>query len=162
MKRPILGSALVLALLMSLGPAAQPAEAGRWYLGAGFKVGGVHFSLAFDRHARYHRPTHYYRTSHRLRYDGYRCGSACFKKSRDYYHHSSCGLVSHHFRRHHYDPRPVVHYGERGYYGHRGYGYREYGHKDYGYPGRGHRDYGRRGSYYDSHRSHDPRYCPYR
>ena len=119
MKRPIIVSTLVLALLVSLGPGfVEPAEAGSWRIGSSFRVGGVHFNLAFgSHHHRHYRAPYYYRTSHRLRYDGYRCGSACFKRSGHYYHHPSCGLVAHHFRRHDYRnpcyPYDVHRYGYR-------------------------------------------------
>ena len=104
MRRPLLGSTLVLAMVMSLGGAGlRPAEAGDWYIGSGFRVGGLHFSLAFDRQPRRHDP-YYYRTRQRVRYEGYRCGSYCLKRSGYTYHHSGCPLVLYHFRRHGFVP----------------------------------------------------------
>lgn len=165
MRRPITSTTFVLALLTLVGGASQPAEAGGWYIGGGFRVGGLHFSLAFDRDHR-HRDPYYYRTQHRVNYEGYACGSYCLKKSGYSYHHASCPLVLHHFRVHRYNPAWAwSHYRgprydrfyDRGHdYGHRDYGYRDYGRRD-----RGHRDYGRR-DYRYRHRDHDPRYCPYR
>lgn len=162
MKRPLLGSALILVLLLSLGEGAfQPAVASGWSIGGGFRVGGLHFSLAYADGHRGRHGGHYYRTRGHVRYDGYRCGRSCFKRAAYNYHHSACPLVLHHFRRHdyhptrfhgsYYGPPPVYGYGVGGYYSPRGRGYSyrsnhpDYGHRDhYGYPGRGHhRHHGR-------------------
>lgn len=170
MKRPLLGSILVLALAMSLGAAgARPAAAGEWYVGSGFRVGDIYFSLAFDHRHRHHDP-YYYRTRHHVRHDGYRCGEYCLKRSGYTYHHAACPLVLHHFRSYgfyparvwesyrgprydrHYDRHYNRHYDRRHDRG------RHYGHRDYGRRGYGHRDYG----YRSRHRDHHPRYCPYR
>lgn len=184
MRRPILSTTFVLALLIFLGGSQQPAEAGDWHIGGAFRVGGVHFSLAYDRSHRHH-DSYYYRTRHRVGHEGYRCGSYCLKKSGHYYHHASCPLVRHHFRLHAFHPGRVWdhyagprydRYPDRGrYYGHRDYGYRDRGHPDYGYRdrgrgygkhGRGHRGHGYDPRYRYDHRSrhhrHDSRYCPYR
>ncbi len=187
MKRSLLGTALLLGLAMSLGPGAPtPAAAGDWYIGGGFRVGGLEFSLAFD-HARDHLGPYYYRTRHSPSHAGYGCGSYCLKRSGYIYHHSGCPLVLHHFRVHRFHPaRAWDYYRGPGYdrypgrgrdYGHRDYGYRGRGHRDYGQRGRGHRDYGYRGrgqrdygrdehryrgDYPPRHRHHEPRYCPYR
>ncbi len=163
MKRTVIGSALTLALLISLGPGGpQPAEAGSFRIGSSFRIGGGFFSLAFGSQHRHHRPQHYYRTSHRLSYSGYKCGAYCFKDAGYNYHHTSCRLAQHHFQRYDFNPSRAWGLGYRGDYGRGHYGQRDYGHRDYGYPGTGHRDYGGHDSYRDSHKNHDPRYCPYR
>jgi hypothetical protein len=134
-------AALVIALALALGSADfSPAEAGDWYVGGSFRVGGAHFSLAYDRAHRYDRspyarPHHYYRTKHRLRYDGYRCGSHCFKRSRYSYHHATCPLVLHHFRRNRFHPARAWDYVKRPYPYHPDYYAERY------YSHRGHRDY---------------------
>ena len=171
MKRPILSTTFAAALVMFVGGGSlQPAAAGDWYIGGGFRVGGVHFSLAFDRHHRHHDP-YYYRTRHHVSYEGYRCGSYCLKSSGYVYHHASCPLVRHHFRRHYFHPAMVWDQFRGPRYDDRYDRGRRYGHRDYGWRGRGHRDYGRydRGHRYDPrydyrsrHRDHDRRYCPYR
>ncbi len=166
MNSPPLGSALIAALLLTLaGGAGEPAEAGDWFIGGAFRVGGLQFSLAYDRHGRHSHRDYYYRTRDRVHYDGYRCGSYCFKRSGYGYHHARCPVVLHHFRLHHFHPAAAwgayLAPGYERYYD-RG---RHYGHRDYGYRGHGHRDYGRRGHGYghrDYHRGHDPRSCPYR
>ena len=139
MKKSLLGAALIFAAALVLGGGAvQPAEAGDWYVSGGFRVGGAHFALAFDQGHRHHyRPHHYYRTKHRLRYDGYRCGSHFFKRSRYSYHHASCPLVLHHFRSHRFHPARAWDYVRRpgpyhpDYYGDRYYSPRR--HRGYDY-----------------------------
>ena len=104
----LIGSALAFTLLLGLGQGlTTPAEAGDWYVAGGFRVGGVAFSVAYDRHRHHHRPYYYYRTGHQVRYDNYRCGSYCFKRKRSYHHHPTCPLVLHHFRRNHFHPAEV-------------------------------------------------------
>ena len=80
MKKAILVLAIA-AVSIPLSGALRPAEAGlRWVGGIGFSVGGAHFSFGFNdyRHHGYPVAPHYlYRTSHRLSYRGYSCGSAC-------------------------------------------------------------------------------------
>lgn len=136
MMKSLPGAALTLTLVLGFGGAAfEPAHAGDWHIGGGFRVGGAHFSLAFDRGYRHHRPHYYYRTKHSIRYDGYRCGSYCLKRSSYTYHHAGCPLVLHHFRRNHFHPARVWDYvrgsarRHRDYYGDRYYSRR--GHSDY-------------------------------
>lgn len=167
MKRPILKTTLILAPLLLLGGGAlQPAQAGDWYIGGGFRVGDFLFSLAYDRGHRHSDP-YYYRTRDRISYRGYSCGSYCLKKSGYAYHHAGCPVVRHHFRLHGFHPASVWdHYRGPVYDRHHDRG-RHYGHRDYGRRGRGHRDYGRydhrhRDYYSRYHRDHDRRYCPYR
>lgn len=108
MKRTLPSLALV-ALLVPLGGALEPAEAsGGWFAGADFSVGGVHFTLGFadfDRHR--FAPGHYYRTDRRLGYRGYECGSACFVRDDVYYHHAECPVTLRHFHHNGFDPYPV-------------------------------------------------------
>ncbi|MCZ6726933.1 MAG: hypothetical protein O7A98_06200 [Acidobacteria bacterium] len=117
MKRKVLVLAIAALSLPVMG-AMRPAEAAsRWFAGAAFSIGGAHFSLGFsDHHHGYrHAPRYFYRTSYRLHYDGYQCGSACYIRDRHYYHASSCPLIRHHFRRYGFEPA-----GGYGYYGYQG------------------------------------------
>ena len=108
--RPLRRGAAVAALatlLLVLPATAAPARAGHsgWSIGAGFHIGGVHFSLAFGGHG-HHRPGYYYRTDHPLRYRGHRCSDRCFRARGHVYHHPGCSLVTAHF--HHYRVPPVA------------------------------------------------------
>ena len=155
---------LVLALLGSLASGTvRPAAAGDWYIGAGFQVGGVHFSVAFDRHHGYRGPSHhYYRTRGHVRHDGYRCGSACFKRSGYAYHYQACPLVLQHFRWHGFHPARAWDTVDRRY---RSWGYdsyRGYDRRHRWYERRYDRWYDRRYDVRDRHRGHHPDYCPYR
>ena len=56
-----------------------------------------------------HRGVPYFRASHPIHYQGVACSSACYLGAGGTYHHPSCPLVSHHFRRHGYDPYRTIH-----------------------------------------------------
>lgn len=158
----VIAIALVATPLLALADGfTNPAEAGGWFVGGAFRVGGVHFSLAFDDGRRHHRPYYYYRTAHPVRHRGYGCGDYCFKQSRYVYHHPGCPLVLQHFRVNRFHPARIWH-GVRvppsfryyGYWGQPGYdawrGRAPY-HPDY--YGRGYDDY--YGRYDDrGHRGH--------
>lgn len=158
MKRALLVSTLCVSAL-SLGGGLAPAEAsGNWFVAADFAVGGAYFSLGYQQPAYGYpgyyapQPVYYYRVDRPLPYPGLHCTSACYLRDRHYYHHPSCPLVAHHFRRYDYRPRwgysgPVVHYrpyyparpyywhDRRGwddwddYRGHRGHGWGHYQHR---------------------------------
>ncbi|MCB1035050.1 MAG: hypothetical protein KDD47_14580 [Acidobacteria bacterium] len=102
-------SVAVLSAAMLVTPGLVPqAEAASLSLhfGGGFRIGGVFFNIGVHaRDGHYH--DHYYRTSHRLRYDGYSCSRACYRDEKYTYHHRSCPVVSHHLRRYGYDAGAV-------------------------------------------------------
>lgn len=102
-------SVAVLSLAMLGAPGVVPrAEASSLSLhfGGGFRIGGVHFNIGVhSRAGRYH--DHYYRTSHRLRYDGYSCNRSCYRHKRYTYHHRACPIVRHHFKRYGHDAYEV-------------------------------------------------------
>jgi hypothetical protein len=118
MKRVLIVVAISVLSLPVAG-ALQPAEAGiHWNAGFGFSVGGAYFSLGFDhhdRHGHYGAQRYVYRTSDRLRYRGYGCGSACYVRDRYTYHDRSCPLVGQHFRRYGFDPYSAWGYVDQGY-----------------------------------------------
>ena len=74
--------------------AVTPAQADSfWHVLGGMRIGGVHFSVGYDSPYRHHHRGRYYRTEHRLKHRGYRCGSACYRRGGYYYHHESCPLL---------------------------------------------------------------------
>lgn len=93
--------ALVAALFLLPTPAA--ADHTGWSIGAGFQIGGAHFSLVFGGHDGY-RPGYYYRTTQRLHVRAARCSDRCFLDGHRTYHHVSCPLVAAHFGRYHVHP----------------------------------------------------------
>jgi len=137
---------LCVALLLTLAPPASADHGNDWYVGAGFRIGGIFFNIVLGGRG-YDRPHYYYRTRDRLDYPGYRCTSACFRQDRYSYHAPNCPVAGHHLDRYHQDPYEVFdryapYYGDR---------------DDYGYRDRydGRRDDGR---YYDDRRYDDRRY----
>ena len=152
---------LLLSLAMAQpAHAGHPGGEG-WSFGAGFHVGGVQFQVGYwggrgtgfghpgyapglrRGHSGYgvrglerrslaaHPGVPYFQVSRPIHYPGVACSNACYRGGGGTFHHASCPLVSHHFRRHGTDPyRTIQSYGPRygsGYsQGHRapyGYGY---------------------------------------
>ena len=107
MRQGILVVVSVALLLVGSG-SLTPADAESfWYAIANVRIGGVHFSVGYHtpsshRHRRYRG--RYYRTRHKLRYKGHRCGSSCYRRGGYDYHHESCGLLGAHLRRNPYQP----------------------------------------------------------
>ena len=95
-----------IAALLVVAPGwSAPAAAESWWHAVGdLHLGGVHFVVGYhhgpDGYRRY--PGRYYRTAHRLRYRGHRCGSLCYRRGRRDYHHASCPLLDAHARHHGY------------------------------------------------------------
>lgn len=121
---------------------------GDWVFGAGFRVGGFHFSIGFAEPRYGYQPVHYYRSSPRLAYRGHRCHDRCFRHERYAYHHRDCPLVRHHFGRYRVEPRHVfARYAPRyGYYDRDRRGYERYDRYD---------RYDRHDRYDRRHRRHD-------
>lgn len=127
------------------GMASDASAESPWHAFGGVRIGGIHFSVGFDaersgRYDRYERP--YYRTSHRLHYRGRECGSFCFRRRGDYYHHESCPVLGAHFSRYDYGPQ----YRRDRSRGEDRYFYRDHEfERDYRYERRRHRHPGQRG-----------------
>ena len=158
MKKAILTLAIA-AFSIPLSGTLRPAEAGvRWVAGLNFSVGGAYFSLGFDDHYRrghHSAPRYLYRTSDRLQYRGYECGSACYIRDRYQYHDRSCPVVGQHFRRYGFDSYyawGTIDHGRRGYSGHHERSY-AYPRSDYGHHYR--RDYDRHDRSYRAPSHHD-------
>lgn len=98
----ILPAALLLAVTPGLVPEAQ---AGDWFFGGGFSIGGHHFRIGYRPH--HYGGDYFYRVSTPVRYSGYSCGPACYREGSHYYHHASCPVVAHHFHHHGYHPQRV-------------------------------------------------------
>lgn len=136
-------TALFSALLMLplFSPAAQ---ADGFALGALFRVGAVHFNLAFGDFGHGHPRGYYYRTANPISYRNVRCNDYCFNSGGHHYHHESCPLVRSHLAYFDIDPlglfdRYAPAYGPR-----YGYGYGYNGNRSYGYDHR----YDRHDGYY--------------
>jgi hypothetical protein len=155
----IIAAAGVLLGALALAP---PADAGHldWSFGVGFHVGGLHFRVGFSPQGYGGYPGPFFLTTNRLHYPGYSCNGACFRRGAGYYHHSSCPLLSFHFRGGGYGPDYYI----NNYAPYRGYG------QSYGryYPNRSYRNYYRdgyrdryrpqRGRHYQGDRHHRDRY----
>jgi hypothetical protein len=112
-----------LAVVMLAAPAFVPTASAdpNWFVGAGFRIGPIAFSLVLGSP---HRgpEAYYWRTSQRFAYRGARCSDACFLDHGVYYHASTCPLVHRHLDRYGYDTRAVfTRYAPRYY----DYGYRD-------------------------------------
>ncbi|HEV7668154.1 MAG TPA: hypothetical protein VGS22_06490 [Thermoanaerobaculia bacterium] len=153
------------AALLVLPLFSATAHADRLSLGAIFRIGGVHFNLAFGDFGYGHPRGYYYRTADPISYGNYRCNSYCFTSGGYHYHSDSCPLVRHHLAYFEIDPLSLYDRYAPGYgsgYGYNyGYGYNNYGN---GYSNRydGYTRYDRRGGYnrYDNRHDnqHDRRY----
>ncbi len=95
--------ALSLALF-ALPMFSAPASADGFSIGAIFRIGGVHFNLAFGDFGYGHPRGYYYRTLDPISYGGYRCSDSCFNSGGYHYHHESCPLVQRHLSAYGIDP----------------------------------------------------------
>lgn len=160
MHKTLVAIAATATLLLAPG-FTTPARAAHsdWYVGGGFRIGPVHFSIVLGGPGQRHQGHYYYRSNHRVHYRGYQCTDRCFKQRGYYYHDPYCPVVLQHFDRHRANPYAAwERYAPR---------YRD------GYPQyRDRGDYGRRWARprhdghdrYDrhDHRDHRGRACPYR
>ncbi len=152
MKKPALILALA-ALAIPLMGASTPAQASvRWHAGAGFRVGGLDFSIGFNAPSYFapgYRPVFFYRTRAPLHFDGYACTSACYIRDSYRYHDRACPLVRRHFAAYRFDPFNAWRYVDYGRFG--------YDRRPYDYRWRDHDRYRYDRHRYDRHR-HDHRY----
>lgn len=158
MRKALIIALTCAAMTLTLVPSASAGHDDDFYVGAGFRIGKIHFNIALG-HDGYGRPHYYYRSQDRVRYRDHSCTSACFKSDRYYYHSQDCPVARFHFQRNHQDMRYVFQryaprydaYGNNGYRG-------DYDRGDY------YRDDHRRDRYRDNdRRGRDQRYeRPYR
>jgi hypothetical protein len=118
MRRSIIPALALATVAFTAMVVAQPAEASpRWFAGADFAVGGIHFSVGyFDNFGPGHPARHFYRTPYRLSHAGHRCTSACYIADGYYYHDRFCPVVRYHLGHHRYDPYPAWDRLDRGRY----------------------------------------------
>jgi hypothetical protein len=172
--RPWIAAAAIAALVVATPGLVPVAEAShpQLYFGAGLRLGGIHLSIGYTP-VRHGHPTYYYRTRHRLAYEGYACNEYCTRRSATYYHHERCPVVLHlmHLNRVHphglFADHAPVYDGRWSRYDpwdfHRSYGSRHGGSRGY-HDGRSRYDgYGRDERHWRQRRHHDDhRYRGYR
>ncbi|MFN7961353.1 MAG: hypothetical protein U0002_08790 [Thermoanaerobaculia bacterium] len=96
----------VLALALLVTPLfTLPAQAGQFHfsVGAGFRIGGLHFNLVLGHSDHHHG--YYFRTADPFSYGHLSCSDRCFRDGGYTYHDRSCPLVRHHLDRYHVDGR---------------------------------------------------------
>lgn len=98
MRKILLTVALGALLIAGPGFALPAAASADWVFGAGFRLGGFHFSIGY--YAGDRGPSdYYYRVPERVAYSGYECSDRCYHRGDYYYHHESCPVVAHHLAR---------------------------------------------------------------
>ncbi len=120
MRRGLMTLALAAGLVIAGGGFTTAQAESFWHATGGVRIGGIHFTMGYHSAPRHRRfPGRYYRTKHRLKHRGYRCGRLCYRRGGYYNHHQSCGLLGVHMARHGYaawnyaPPYPVYGYGDR-------------------------------------------------
>ena len=149
--RAVFWTLLAIAVLMALSASLASAAVDHWSFGGAFQVGGIHFRIGLAEAGPY-GSSYYFEAAQPFRYSGYACGSHCYRRGRNYYHHPSCRAVNHHFNRHGYAPNHLIaYYGPPVAYPPQGY-YPSPGYDRYNT----HRHYGRDKHYWKRERHHVP------
>ncbi len=107
--RTVFWALLLVAVLITLLASPASAQISGWSFGGAFTVGGAHFRIGLAEAGPY-GPSYYFEVAQPIVYPGYGCSDRCYRRGRHHYHHPTCGVVNHHFRRYGYAPWHVIDY----------------------------------------------------